>query len=62
MADWSTKTTLSKFSMPRMACACPALLWPGKIFQQGLAKISFIKEDLPEPETPVIQTNWPSGI
>ncbi|MPN03163.1 hypothetical protein SDC9_150388 [bioreactor metagenome] len=63
IGDWSIFITLSKFSSPRISSCIPG--WHFALFKSLaslLYKISLTRELLPEPETPVIHVNTPSGI
>ena len=63
MGDWSISITLSRYSMPSIPSCLPARVFaPFNSFASLLYIISFTSELLPEPDTPVIQVNVPSGI
>jgi len=63
IGDWSMSITLSMFSRPRISSNLPASsLVLLVILDAPLHNISLIRLLLPEPETPVTQTNLPSGI
>ncbi len=54
---------LSKFSIPSKLSNFPARVFALFNFaERCLYTISFTKDDLPDPETPVTQTNLPTGI
>jgi hypothetical protein len=62
IGDWSIFIILSIFSIPFTSLHFPGFSVALFIFCAiVLYKISFIKVDFPEPETPVIQVNTPSG-
>ena len=54
---------LSMFSIPLISLCFPGFSLDRLIsFAKDLYRISLIKVDFPEPETPVTQTNCPKGI
>ena len=54
--------TLSRFSMPLIDLCFPAIVCARFNFlASALYKISFTKEDFPDPDTPVTQVITPSG-
>ena len=62
MGDWSMLMTLSKYSIPSMPSCFPArvlarLSWAAR----DLYKISFTREDFPDPDTPVTAMKVPRG-
>jgi hypothetical protein len=63
MGDWSILMTLSRCSSPSMRSCSPG--WVRAPFSwraSALYRISTIRVDLPEPETPVMHTILPSGM
>ena len=62
IGDWSMAMTLSSCSIPSMALCFPGMVWARfSFFASVLYKISFTRELLPEPDTPVTQVITPSG-
>ncbi len=63
IGDWSIAITLSILSIPEISLWAPELICVlEKWFSKLLSKISFIKVDFPDPDTPVTDTNSPKGI
>ena len=63
IGDWSMFIILSMFSIPFISLHFPGFSFDLFIsFATFLYNISFINVDFPEPDTPVIQVNTPSGI
>src|SRR3989304_3876174 len=62
MGDWSMVTTLSSCSSPTTASQAPGRSRaPYRSCAAFFERISSTSVDLPEPETPLTQTNSPSG-
>src|SRR3989339_1095183 len=63
MDDWSIVITPSKYSKPETSKQFSNFFfWRNILFMTAGRKTSFIKVDLPEPDTPVKQTNRRNGI
>ena len=63
IGDWSMAIILSRCSRPSMARCAPGLPSPRfRSRRRASTRMSLTSELLPEPETPVTQTNTPSGI
>ena len=62
MGDWSMLITLSSNSIPFMSLCFPGMHRARfSVLARDLYRISFTRELLPEPDTPVTQVNTPSG-
>ena len=62
MGVWSMAMTLSTLSVPSTRrCRPGGTREPYTSAMSDRRRISFTSVDLPEPDTPVTQTNWPSG-
>src|SRR5215471_6674698 len=62
MGFWSISITLSKTSIPSTPWCAPGLTRARlSRFASALKTISFTSVDLPEPDTPVTQMNFPTG-
>ena len=63
IGDWSMLMILSRCSMPSIFSCSPGDVCANINFAaSALYKISLIKVDLPEPDTPVMQIIFPKGI
>src|SRR5574339_116719 len=63
IGDWSMLMILSRCSIPSMRSYSPGLVWaPISFPASALYRMSLISVDLPEPETPVMQTSFPNGM
>ena len=63
MGDWSMAISLSRCSRPSMLSWSPGLPSPPfRSRRRASTRMSLTSELLPEPDTPVTQTNTPSGI
>jgi len=62
MGRWSMSMTLSRCSSP-LIVSQGAGVWraPFNFIDAVLNRVSMVSVDLPPPETPVTQTNLPSG-
>ncbi len=63
IGDWSIIIALSRCLIPWISSCLPGTaLARCKRAESSLATMSLIRLDLPEPDTPLTTTNWPSGI
>src|SRR3989338_60244 len=62
MGDWSMRMALSIYSMPKRDLHAPGVAFdPYNRFAIPLYMVSYARDDLPDPETPVTQMNRRSG-
>src|SRR5512143_3525139 len=62
IGDWSTLITLSKNSRPWISpCGAGSADEPYRWRATAVYRVSLISVDLPDPDTPVTQTNSPTG-
>src|SRR3989338_5390305 len=64
MGDWSIRIERPKYSVPENSAALYVLALRYRLSNRAkrfLCKISYRNVDFPEPDTPVMQTSFPSG-